>query len=82
MILKPLGLVVRGYAGGLSDQYRSPLSSKDECLAICTIEKANAAINRLVKEGRVHEASYYLIKAPHPILNSDLTYFTASLHCC
>ena len=28
---------------------------QDETVAVCTIEKANGAVNRLVQEGRMHE---------------------------
>eukprot|EP00955_Chlamydomonas_euryale_P105658 365655-Chlamydomonas_euryale.AAC.16 len=36
-------------------------------VAVCTIEKANAAVNRLVQEGRVHELCCVVVDEAHMV---------------
>eukprot|EP00798_Chlamydomonas_sp_ICE-L_P011821 gene11821-33942_t len=60
-VLAPMGCRVKGYCGMDSG---CPLSRKDEGLAVCTIEKANVAINRLVQEGRMFELCCIIVDEP------------------
>eukprot|EP00887_Chlorella_sp_A99_P004871 scaffold4.g4871.t1 len=53
-VLAPVrGLTVKGYFG--SEEGGQPLAPRGETVAVCTIEKANVAINRLAAEGRLGE---------------------------
>ncbi|MEW5302206.1 MAG: hypothetical protein WDW36_005009 [Sanguina aurantia] len=63
-VLGPAGLSVRGYCGM---EVSSPLGPRGEDIAICTIEKANAAINKLVKDGRLGELVCIIVDEVHMV---------------
>eukprot|EP00873_Tetraselmis_striata_P036620 jgi/Tetstr1/456884/TSEL_043555.t1 len=67
-VLSPMGLEVRGYAGLETCQ---PISEHGEDIAICTIEKANSAVNRLVLEGRVAQLACVVIDEMHMISDKE-----------
>ena len=68
-LLRPVKATVRGYYGAMDSASSSPLSKKGEAVAICTIEKANVCINRLLQEGRLAELSCIVIDELHMIAN-------------
>uniref|UniRef100_A0A516IJI0 Helicase and polymerase-containing protein TEBICHI n=1 Tax=Turnera subulata TaxID=218843 RepID=A0A516IJI0_9ROSI len=62
-ILEPLGKHVRSYYG---NQGGGTLP-KDTSVAVCTIEKANSLINRLLEEGRLSEIAIVVIDELHMV---------------
>jgi DNA polymerase theta len=40
-------------------------------MAVCTIEKANMAINRMVLEGRLHELVFVVVDEAHMITDPE-----------
>ncbi|KAK6927419.1 DNA polymerase theta-like, helix-turn-helix domain [Dillenia turbinata] len=63
MLLEPLGKHVRSYYG---NQGGGTLP-KDTSVAVCTIEKANSLINRLLEEGRLLEVGIVVIDELHMV---------------
>ncbi|OWM86638.1 hypothetical protein CDL15_Pgr015673 [Punica granatum] len=63
VLLEPLGKHVRGYYG---NQGGGTLP-KDTSVAVCTIEKANSLINRLLEEGRLSEIGIIVIDELHMV---------------
>jgi len=68
-LLEPLGKHVRSYYG---NQGGGSLP-KDTSVAVCTIEKANSLINRLLEEGRLSEMGIIVIDELH-MVSSALTF--------
>lgn len=62
-LLEPLGKHVRSYYG---NQGGGTLP-KDTSVAVCTIEKANSLINRLLEEGRLSEVGIIVIDELHMV---------------
>ncbi|CAH8378004.1 unnamed protein product [Eruca vesicaria subsp. sativa] len=62
-LLEPLGKHVRSYYG---NQGGGQLP-KDTSVAVCTIEKANSLINRLLEEGRLSELGIIVIDELHMV---------------
>jgi len=62
-LLQPLGKRVRGFYG---TQGGSSLP-KDTSVAVCTIEKANSLINKLLEEGRLSELCIVVIDELHMV---------------
>lgn len=62
-LLEPLGKHVRSYYG---NQGGGSLP-KDTSVAVCTIEKANSLINRLLEEGRLSEMGIIVIDELHMV---------------
>ncbi|XP_028802319.1 helicase and polymerase-containing protein TEBICHI isoform X3 [Neltuma alba] len=62
-LLEPLGKHVRSYYG---NQGGGTLP-KDTSVAVCTIEKANSLINRLLEEGRLSEMGVIVIDELHMV---------------
>ncbi|KAG6739360.1 hypothetical protein POTOM_056954 [Populus tomentosa] len=62
-LLEPLGKHVRSYYG---NQGGGTLP-KDTSVAVCTIEKANSLINRLLEEGRLSEVGIMVIDELHMV---------------
>ncbi len=67
-LLRPIKATVRGYHGTM-DSASPPLAPNGEAVAVCTIEKANVCINRLLQEGRLSELSCIVIDELHMIAN-------------
>ncbi|XP_071919297.1 helicase and polymerase-containing protein TEBICHI isoform X1 [Coffea arabica] len=63
VLLEPLGKQVRSYYG---NQGGGTLP-KDTSVAVCTIEKANSLINRLLEEGRLSELGIIVIDELHMV---------------
>jgi len=63
-LLEPVGKHVRSYYG---NQGGGSLP-KDTAIAVCTIEKANSLINRLLEEGRLSELGIIVIDELHMVL--------------
>nr|POE48267.1 helicase and polymerase-containing protein tebichi [Quercus suber] len=63
VLLEPLGKHVRSYYG---NQGGGTLP-KDTAVAVCTIEKANSLINRLLEEGRLSEIGIIVIDELHMV---------------
>ncbi|XP_020246250.1 helicase and polymerase-containing protein TEBICHI isoform X2 [Asparagus officinalis] len=63
VLLEPLGKHVRSFYG--SQGGRS--LPKDTSVAVCTIEKANSLINRLLEEGRLSELGIIVIDELHMV---------------
>ncbi|XP_062109140.1 helicase and polymerase-containing protein TEBICHI [Humulus lupulus] len=63
VLLEPLGKHVRSYYG---NQGGGTLP-KDTSVAVCTIEKANSLINRLLEEGRLSELGIIVIDELHMV---------------
>lgn len=68
-LLRPIKATVRGYFGAMDSSSSSPFAPNGEAIAICTIEKANVCINRLLQEGRLAELSCIVIDELHMIAN-------------
>lgn len=62
-LLEPLDKHVRSYYG---NQGGGTLP-KDTSVAVCTIEKANSLINRLLEEGRMSEVGIIVIDELHMV---------------
>ncbi|XP_038986198.1 helicase and polymerase-containing protein TEBICHI-like isoform X2 [Phoenix dactylifera] len=63
LLLEPLGKHVRSFYG---NQGGASLP-KDTSVAVCTIEKANSLINRLLEEGRLSELGVIVIDELHMV---------------
>lgn len=70
VLLEPLGKHVRSYYGNQG----SGTLPQDTSVAVCTIEKANSLINRLLEEGRLPEIGIIVIDELHMVL---LVYYLA-----
>ena len=68
-LLRPIRATVRGYYSSMDSQSSSPLAVNGEAVAVCTIEKANVCINRLIQEGRLGELCCIVIDELHMIAN-------------
>ena len=68
-LLRPIKATVRGYYSSMDSQLSSPLAPNGEAVAVCTIEKANVCINRLLQEGRLGELCCIVIDELHMIAN-------------
>ncbi|KAL9285014.1 hypothetical protein ACSQ67_024628 [Phaseolus vulgaris] len=62
-LLEPLGKHVRSYYGNQG----GGTVPKDTSVAVCTIEKANSLINRLLEEGRLSEMGVIVIDELHMV---------------
>lgn len=62
-LLEPLGKHVRSYYGSQG----GGTLPKDTSVAVCTIEKANSLINRLLEEGRLSEMGIIVIDELHMV---------------
>jgi replicative superfamily II helicase len=66
-LLEPLGKHVRGFYGA---QGGASLP-KDTSVAVCTIEKANLLINKLLEEGRLSELAIIVIDELHMVRDAS-----------
>ncbi|KAK9815292.1 hypothetical protein WJX72_001157 [[Myrmecia] bisecta] len=64
-ILQAMNCKVKGYMG--NDDAGMPLAPRGESVAVCTIEKANVAINKLILEGRLGELCCVVIDEMHMV---------------
>lgn len=71
VLLEPLGKRVRSYYG---NQGGGTLP-KDTSVAVCTIEKANFLVNKLLEEGRLSEIGIVVIDELHMVLESYLVIY-------
>ncbi|KAI3792695.1 hypothetical protein L2E82_06583 [Cichorium intybus] len=62
-LLEPLGKHVRSYYGSQG----GGTLPKDTSVAVCTIEKANSLLNRLLEEGRLSEVGIIVIDELHMV---------------
>lgn len=62
-LLQPIGKRVRGFFGA---QGGASLP-QDTSVAVCTIEKANSLINKLLEEGRLSELAIIVIDELHMV---------------
>uniref|UniRef100_M1B5K5 Helicase and polymerase containing protein TEBICHI n=1 Tax=Solanum tuberosum TaxID=4113 RepID=M1B5K5_SOLTU len=69
-LLEPVGKHVRSYYG---NQGGGSLP-KDTAIAVCTIEKANSLINRLLEEGRLSELGIIVIDELHMVGDQNRGY--------
>lgn len=70
VLLEPVGKHVRSYYG---NQGGGSLP-KDTAIAVCTIEKANSLINRLLEEGRLSELGIIVIDELHMVGDQNRGY--------
>ncbi|CAL9781603.1 unnamed protein product [Musa acuminata subsp. burmannicoides] len=70
LLLEPLGKHVRSFYG---NQGGGSLP-KDTSVAVCTIEKANSLINRLLEEGRLSELGIIVIDELHMVADQHRGY--------
>ncbi|URD79344.1 HELICc [Musa troglodytarum] len=70
LLLEPLGKHVRSFYG---NQGGGSLP-KDTSVAVCTIEKANSLINRLLEEGRLSELGIIVIDELHMVADHHRGY--------
>lgn len=63
-LLEPLGMYVRSYFG---NQGGGTLP-KETSVVVCTIEKANSLINRMLEEGRLSEVGIVVIDELHMVV--------------
>ncbi|KAF8407042.1 hypothetical protein HHK36_006167 [Tetracentron sinense] len=63
LLLEPLGKHVRSYYGSQG----GGTLPKDTSVAVCTIEKANSLVNRLLEEGRLSEVGIIVIDELHMV---------------
>jgi DNA polymerase theta len=66
-LLEPLGKHVRGFYGA---QGGASLP-KDTFVAVCTIEKANLLVNKLLEEGRLSELAIIVIDELHMVRDAS-----------
>lgn len=79
VLLEPLGKHVRSYYG---NQGGGTLP-KDTSVAVCTIEKANSLINRLLEEDRLSEIGIIVIDELHMVFYLMLVgYFSIDILLC
>lgn len=64
-VLAPAGITVRGYAGGSSAAGTNPLAAQGEAVAILTIEKANACVDALARDGRLGDLVACVVDEAH-----------------
>lgn len=64
LVLEPLGKHVRSFYG---NQGGGSLP-KDTSVAVCTIEKANSLINKLLEEGRLSDVGIIVIDELHMVI--------------
>ncbi|MCO5573275.1 hypothetical protein L7F22_027044 [Adiantum nelumboides] len=70
LLLEPFGKKVGSYFGT-----RGGASlPKDSAIAVCTIEKANSLINKLLEDGRVPELAVVVIDELHMVGDKDRSY--------
>lgn len=62
-------MVVEGYYGTKNGQQTLDLAEVD--LAVCTIEKANSIINRLMVEGQLHELGMVVADEIHMLTEAS-----------
>uniref|UniRef100_A0A383VNY9 DNA-directed DNA polymerase n=1 Tax=Tetradesmus obliquus TaxID=3088 RepID=A0A383VNY9_TETOB len=62
LLLEGMKWRVTGYKG---EEQGTPLAGKSERIAICSIEKANMAINHLIQEQRLHELVSVVVDEAH-----------------
>lgn len=62
-VFEPLGRRVRSFFGTQGGSTLQP----DASLAVCTIEKANALVNKLLEEGRLGEVGIVVIDEIHMV---------------
>lgn len=62
-VLEPLGKLVRNFFGTQG----SASVPKDTSVAVCTIEKANSLINKLLEENRLSEVCLIVIDELHMV---------------
>lgn len=65
VLLEPLNKQVRSYYGN----HGGGTLPKDTSVAVCTIEKANSLINRLLEEGRLSELGIIVIDELHMVFS-------------
>jgi replicative superfamily II helicase len=70
-----LGRHVRSYYG---NQGGGSLP-KDTSVAVCTIEKANSLVNKLLEDGRLSELGIIVIDELHMVSSSKLVCFSRSV---
>lgn len=63
-LLEPLKKHVRSFYGNEGGANLS----KDTSVAVCTIEKANSLVNRLLEEGRLSELGIIVIDELHMVI--------------
>ncbi|GAB4837362.1 hypothetical protein Ancab_002239 [Ancistrocladus abbreviatus] len=69
-LLEPLGKHVRSYYGNQG----GAVLPKDTSVAVCTIEKANSLINRLLEEDRLSEVGIIVIDELHMVADPSRGY--------
>lgn len=69
-LLTPAGLRVEGFFGG----YNPPGGFENVNVAICTIEKANSIINRLLEKNKIIEVGIIVVDEVHLISDPNRGY--------